>query len=42
MDAAVLRIQEVYPGSEFFSSLIQSQKDSGFRIWLRIKEFQYF
>jgi hypothetical protein len=35
---AVLRIRAVYPGSEFFPSRIQGQKDSGSRI--RIIEFE--
>jgi hypothetical protein len=37
----VLRIRDVYPGSEFFHAgpRIQGQKDSGPRIRIRIKEF---
>jgi hypothetical protein len=44
----VLRIRDVYPGSEFFlpGSWIQGQKDpvpgSWIRIRIRIKEFEYF
>jgi hypothetical protein len=40
---AVLRIRDVYPGSEFFypGSRIQGQKDSGSRIRIRTKEFKY-
>jgi hypothetical protein len=38
----VLRVRDVFPGSEFFHprSRIQGQKDSGSRI--RIKEFRFF
>jgi hypothetical protein len=38
----VLRIRDVYPGSEFFhpGSQIQGEKDSSIRI--RIKEYKYF
>jgi hypothetical protein len=38
---SVLRIRDVYPGSELLhlGSLIQGQKDSGSRIRIRIKEF---
>jgi hypothetical protein len=38
----VLRIRDVYPGTEFFrhGSWIQGQKDSGFRI--RINDFKCF
>jgi hypothetical protein len=36
---AVLRIRDVYPGSEYFPSRIQGLKDS--RIRIRIKEFKY-
>jgi hypothetical protein len=39
---AVLRIRDVYPGSEFFPSLIQGQKDSRIRIRISIKGFKYF
>jgi hypothetical protein len=41
---SVLRIQNVYPGSEFFrpGSRIQGQKDSGSWIRIRIKEFKNF
>jgi hypothetical protein len=39
MSLAVLRIRDVYPGPEFFSSRIQDQKDSRIRIRIRIKEF---
>ncbi len=35
MGVAVLRVWDVYPGSEFFPSRIQGQKDSQ----IRIKEF---
>jgi hypothetical protein len=38
----VLRIRDVYPGSEFLPYRIQGQKDSGSRIRIRIKEFRYF
>ncbi len=38
----VFGIRDVYPGSEFFSSWIQGQKDSGSRIRIRSKEFKYF
>jgi hypothetical protein len=39
---AVLRIRDVYPGSEFFPSRIQGQhKNSGSRIRIRIKEFKF-
>jgi|688.fasta_scaffold576654_1 hypothetical protein len=37
---AVLRIRDVYPGSEFFPFRIQGQEDS--RIRVRIKEYKYF
>jgi hypothetical protein len=40
--AAVLRIRDVYPGSEFFPSRIPGQKDSRIWIRIRIKEFNYF
>jgi hypothetical protein len=36
----VLRIRDVYPGSEFFPFRIQGQEDS--RIRVRIKEYKYF
>jgi hypothetical protein len=36
----MLRIRDVYPGSEVFSSRIPDQEDS--RIRIRIKEFKYF
>jgi hypothetical protein len=39
---SVLRIRTVYPGSEFFPSRIQGQKDSGSRFRIRNKEFKYF
>jgi hypothetical protein len=46
MGQSVLRIRDVYPGSDFFhfhpGSRIQRQKDSGSRIQIRIKEFNYF
>jgi hypothetical protein len=37
----VLRIQDAYPGSEFFPSRIQVQKGSRSRIRIRIKELKY-
>jgi hypothetical protein len=40
--APVLRILGVYPGSEFFLSRIQGQKDSGTRIRNLVKEFKLF
>jgi hypothetical protein len=40
----MFRIRDAYPGSEFFhpGSRIQGQKDSGSRIRIHIKEFNYF
>jgi hypothetical protein len=35
----VMRIRDVYPGSAFFLSRTQGQKDSG--SWIRIKEYKY-
>jgi hypothetical protein len=38
----VLRIRDIYPGSEFFFPFrIQGQNDSGSRIRIYIKEFKY-
>jgi hypothetical protein len=38
MGVAVLRVRDVYPGSELYLSQIQGQKDSR----IRIQEFRYF
>jgi hypothetical protein len=37
----MLRIRDVYPGSEFFPSRVQGQKDSLIQICIRFKEFKY-
>jgi hypothetical protein len=46
LEASVLRIRDVYPGSEFFPSRIRifSIPDPNFfhtRSWIRINEFKY-
>jgi hypothetical protein len=40
--SSMLRIRDVYPGSEFFSSRIRGQKDPGARIRISKKDFKYF
>jgi hypothetical protein len=39
---SALRTRDVTPGSEFFPSRIQGQKDSRIRIRIHIKELKYF